>query len=295
MHIPVLLHETIEYLQPKVGGIYVDCTVNRAGHSIEIAKVIGSKGTLIIFDLDGVALNEAVEKLSALPHAPRIIAVNANFRTLAHVVATHNIESIDGLIADLGLSSQELDNAGRGFTFRYDEPLLMTFSDVIDESTLTAKDIVNTWQEETIADIIYGFADERYSRRIAKRIAERRATHTIETTLQLVDVIASAVPANYRHGKTHFATKTFQALRMAVNDELGSIKDVITSLPRILVSGGRACIITFHSTEDRTVKNLLRSTEGLTLVSKKAIIPQAEESKLNPRARSAQLRIAEKL
>ncbi len=295
MHVPVLLQETLEYLQPKVGGTYVDCTVNRAGHSKEIAKIIGRQGTLVIFDLDSIALQEAKNTLESLPDAPKIIAINANFRTLKSALATHNIETIDGLIADLGLSSQELDSAGRGFTFRFDEPLLMTFTDKVDESTLTAKDIVNDWKEETIADIIYGFADEKYSRRIAHRIVEARNEKPIETTFQLVDIIASAVPAVYRHGKTHFATKTFQGLRMAVNDELGSIKELIASLPEVLPVGGRACIITFHSTEDRTVKNLLRETEGLTLVSKKAIMPTDEEAKSNPRARSAQLRIAERI
>lgn len=295
MHVPVLLQETIEWLKPKAGGTYVDCTVNRAGHSKEIAKIIGSKGTLIIFDLDSQALSEAKETLESLPDAPKVIAVNANFRTLAGVLATHHIDTIDGLIADLGLSSQELDSAGRGFTFRFDEPLLMTFADTVDDSTVTAKDIVNDWKEESIADIIYGFADERYARRIAKRILEAREVKPIETTFQLVDIIASAVPANYRHGKTHFATKTFQALRMATNDELGSIKELISTLPNVLAFGARACIITFHSTEDRTVKNLIRDTEGLTLVSKKAIVPQDGESKSNPRARSAQLRIAERI
>ena len=296
MHVPVLLQETIEYLQPKVGGTYVDCTVNRAGHAKEIAKIIGKEGTLIIFDLDNTALLEANTLLEAIPNTPKIIAINANFRTLKEALATHHIAHIDGLIADLGLSSQELDSAGRGFTFRYDEPLLMTFTDTVDDSTVTAKDIVNDWKEETIADVLYGFADERYARRIAKRIIEKREQgKIIETTLQLVDVIASAVPAVYRHAKAHFATKTFQALRMAVNDELGSIKDLISVLPEVLVIGGRACIITFHSTEDRTVKNQLRETEGLVLVSKKAIMPTDEEAKSNPRARSAQLRIVERI
>jgi 16S rRNA (cytosine1402-N4)-methyltransferase len=293
--VPVLLQETIEWLRPHAGGTYVDCTVNRAGHSKEIAKIIGSSGTLIIFDLDSNALAEAKATLLSLPDAPKVIAINDNFRTLRNVLVTHNIQHIDGLIADLGLSSQELDSAGRGFTFRFDEPLLMTFANNVDDSTLTAKDIVNDWKEETLADIIFGFADERYSRRIAHRIVEVRAIKPIETTFQLLDIIASAVPAIYRHGKTHFATKTFQALRMATNDELGSIKELIASLPDSLSIGARACIITFHSTEDRTVKNLLRSTEGLTLVSKKAIVPTDTELKENPRARSAQLRIAERV
>jgi 16S rRNA (cytosine1402-N4)-methyltransferase len=295
MHIPVLLHETITWLRPKEGGTYVDCTVNRAGHSKEIAKIIGPKGTLIIFDLDSRALSEAKAILEKLPQAPKIIPVHANFRTLTTVLKEHAIDHIDGLIADLGLSSQELDSSGRGFTFRFDEPLLMTFNDQVDEKTLTAKDIVNTWQEESIADILFGFADERYSRRIARAIVAYREDKEISSTQELVDIISRAIPMTYRHARTHFATKTFQALRMAVNDELRSIEDLINALPNCLIKEGRACIITFHSTEDRIVKNLIRSQEQLTLVSKKAIIPTEEEIKHNPRARSAQLRIAERV
>lgn len=295
MHIPVLLHETIEGLAVKRGGIYVDCTVNRAGHSVEIAKLLGKEGTLIIFDLDNDALTEAKAKLQALDDCPKIIAINDNFRTLALVLTKEGIEKVDGVMADLGLSSQELDSAHRGFSFRFDEPLLMTFANEVTESTLTAQDVVNTWSEETLANILYAFADERYSRRIAKAIVEARQKKEITTTFELLAIIEHAVPSIYRHGKAHFATKTFQALRMAVNDELGSITELITSLPPFLHTGAKVCIITFHSTEDRTVKHLMRETEHLKLITKKAIIPSREEITSNPRARSAQLRIAEKL
>lgn len=291
-HIPVLLHETIEAIAPKQGGIYVDCTVNRAGHAQALAKSIGKKGTLYIFDLDAQALNDATRLLSKLQDGPTIIPILANFRTVRSVLAEKGIEKIDGLIADLGLSSQELDSSGRGFSFRYDEPLVMTFSSEIQEDTLTAQDVVNTWKEESLADILYGFADEKYSRRIAKAIVKKREEKEIETTYELVSIIGNAVPTAYRHGKTHFATKTFQALRMAVNDELGSITELIGDLPSILQKDARACIITFHSTEDRTVKNCIRNNEHLVLVNKKAIAPSEEELINNPRARSAQLRIA---
>jgi 16S rRNA (cytosine1402-N4)-methyltransferase len=172
----------------------------------------------------------------------------------------------------------------------------MTFDAQPAEDVTTAYDIVNSWSESTIADVLYGFADETYSRRIAHRIVEARERGEIKTTHQLVDIIASAVPALYRHKKTHFATKTFQALRMAVNDELGSISEMIATLPDVLRSGGRASIITFHSTEDRLVKQSIRNlAETLRLVSKKAIFPSDKEVEENPRARSAQLRIAERL
>ncbi len=295
-HIPVLLKETIEGLSLKKGGVYVDCTTNRGGHSIEIAKAIGKDGTLVCIDLDQEALSQAEEQLKKMKNAPTMHFIHSNFRHISSILKDLNIENVDGVLADLGLSSEELDVSGRGFSFRYDEPLQMTFDAKPTEDMTTAYDIVNTWSESTIADIIYGFADETYSRRIAKRIIEARNLGEIKTTHKLVDIIASAVPAAYRHKKTHFATKTFQALRMATNDELGSIKDLIESLPNVLRSSGRVCVITFHSTEDRIVKKELRSlADELKMINKKAIVPSEEELKENPRARSAQLRIVERI
>ncbi len=296
MHIPVLLHESLEGLAIKKGGTYVDCTTNRAGHSYEIAKLVGKDGTLVCIDLDQVALQEAQAKTSKLKTAPTLHFVHSNFRFLKDILKDLNIASVDGVLADLGLSSEELDFSARGFSFRFDEPLLMTFDAHPGEDMTTAYDIVNTWKEETIADVIYGFADETYARRIAKRIVDARERGKIETTLQLVDIIASGVPQAYRHKKTHFATKTFQALRMAVNDELGSINDLLLALPEVLHAGGRASIITFHSTEDRIVKQGFRNlSETMKPITKKAIFPSEEELKTNPRARSAQLRIAERI
>lgn len=295
-HIPVLLHETIEGLLPKKGGVYIDCTVNRAGHSLVLAEAIGKKGTLICIDLDQDALAEAEKKLRALKNAPTLHFVHSNFRHVASIIKDLKIEHVDGVMADLGLSSQELDSSKRGFSFRFDEPLYMTFNASPDDDMITAYDIVNSWSESTIADILYGFADERYSRRIAHAIIEARKEEEIKTTHQLVSIIRYAVPTAYRHGATHFATKTFQALRMAVNDELGSIQEMIDSLPQILKQGGRCSIITFHSTEDRIVKQALRKhEETLTIINKKAIVPSKEELENNPRSRSAQLRIAERI
>lgn len=295
-HIPVLLHECLEALHLKAGGTYVDCTVNRGGHSLEIAKAIGTSGTLICIDLDEEALAEAKETISKLKDAPTLHFVQSNFRHLREILEGLEISHVDGVLADLGVSSQELDESGRGFSFQKDEPLQMTFNAKPSEDMVTAYDVVNSWSESTIADVLYGFADETYSRRIAHRIVEARKEGEISTTKQLVDIIASAVPAAYRHKKTHFATKTFQALRMAVNDELGSIRDLIESLPVVLRKGGRAAVITFHSTEDRIVKQGMRShADTLSIINKKAILPTEEELQTNPRARSAQLRIAEKI
>lgn len=295
-HIPVLLHESIEGLNLKKGGIYVDCTTNRGGHSSLIAKAIGKAGTLVCIDLDQEALSQAEKKLRALKTAPTLHFVNSNFRRLGDILKELDIQKVDGVLADLGLSSEELDESGRGFSFRFDEPLQMTFTAKPDDTHTTAHDIVNYWSESTIADIVFAFSDETYARRIARRIVEKREQEEIKTTHQLVDVIASAVPALYRHRKTHFATKTFQALRMAVNDELGSINDLIETLPHVLITNGRACIITFHSTEDRIVKQGLRAhSETLRAITKKAILPTKEEAEQNPRARSAQLRIVERV
>lgn len=295
-HLPVLLHESIEALVLRRGGTYVDCTTNRAGHSLEIAKQIGKEGTLVCIDLDQIALAEAKEKLDQLENKPTVHFVHSNFRHLKSILSDLSIEQVDGVLADLGLSSQELDSSGRGFSFRFDEPLQMTFHAAPTEDMVTAYDIVNSWKEETIADVIYGFSDEKYARRIAKRIVDARVRGKIETTLQLVDIIASAVPQPYRHMRAHFATKTFQALRMAVNDELGSIQELIQSLPDVLNVGGRAVVITFHSTEDRIVKQSFRSLpDQLKIINKKAIVPSGEELESNPRARSAQARIVERI
>jgi 16S rRNA (cytosine1402-N4)-methyltransferase len=296
MHIPVLLHESIEGLNIKAGGTYVDCTTNRGGHSIEIAKLVGESGVLICIDLDQVALGEAREAIEKMKGLPKVHFIQSNFRHLASVLKDLKITHVDGILADLGVSSQELDESGRGFTFRYDEPLVMTFDSKPEEDATTAYDIVNFWSESTIADILYGFADETYSRRIAQRIIAKREEAPIKTTFELVDIIGAAVPALYRHKKTHYATKTFQALRMATNDELGSINDLLEALPKVLASNGRACFITFHSTEDRIVKHGLRAHEDtLRMINKKAIVPSEEEIKSNVRARSAQLRIVERI
>lgn len=296
MHIPVLLQESIEGLLIKKDGVYVDCTTNRGGHSEVIAKNLGEEGTLICIDLDQEALTEARVRLTGTKYAPKIHFIHSNYRHIASILKDLKVTHVDGILADLGVSSEELDESGRGFTFQKDEPILMTFNAKPEEDMTTAYDIINFWSESTIADILFGFADEKYSRRIASKIIERRDVNPITTTFELVDVIASAVPAMYRHKKTHYATKTFQALRMATNDELGGINDLIESLPNVLASNGVACFITFHSTEDRLVKRGLRLHEDtLRPITKKAIIPTDEEIQKNPRSRSAQLRIIQRI
>ena len=303
-HMPILLKESLELLDLKPGQIVVDCTVNRAGHSIEFAKKIGKGGMLICIDLDADALKEAKEnidkafeqdeklgldKKSRLEHKPQIYFVCDNFSNLENILSDLKIEKVDVIYADLGISSQELDISGRGFSFMRDEPLLMTFKSNIEQGDLTAKDIVNTWKENSIADIIYSFADEKYSRKIAKSIVDNRKRREIETTFELVKAIKMGVPLFYQNGKTNFATKTFQALRMATNRELDSIIGLIKSLKSTLKESGKACFITFHSTEDRVVK-MTTKEEGLHPLNKKIIEASRQEEVSNPRSRSAKLR-----
>lgn len=286
-----MLEETIAGLELKAGDTVVDCTTNRGGHSMEIIKIIGPAGTLVCIDLDEKALEEAEQKFAKLKNAPKIIYINKNFREIKSILTDLEIETVDAVVADLGLSSQELDISGRGFTFQKDEPLLMTFTSRISDDSLTAKDIVNTWQEETLADIIFYFADERYARRIAKAIVAAREDKEISTTFDLVSVISTAVPNKYSHSKIHPSTKTFQALRMATNDEVGSMKDLVNALPSVLRDGGTASIITFHSIEDRIVKQTARDIPNLKPVNKKPLVPSKDEIFNNPRSRSAKLRI----
>ena len=294
MHKPVLLSECIQALEIKSGDTIVDCTVNRGGHSKEILKFLGKGSKLVCIDLDNEALEEAKQNLSedAKERGVGVCFVNDNFRNIKSILETIGIDKVNGLLADFGLSSEELDSSERGFSFRYDEPLYMTLKNTVEESDLTAKDVVNDWSYETLSSILFSFSDERYANRIARQIVKEREIKPITTTFELIEVIRRAVPKEYIYGKIHFATKSFQAIRMAVNDELGAITSLINVLPDILIKEGRAAVITFHSTEDRLVKHEVRKREEfLTFINKKAIIPEEGEVSNNKRARSAQLRI----
>ncbi len=302
MHVPILLTESIDSLNLKEGDIAVDATTNRAGHSIEIAKKIGKSGTLICIDLDSKALSEAKifleENLKTT--SPKIFYINDNFRNIKNILESLNIKNIDALFADLGLSSQEIDISERGFTFQKDEPLLMTLKDNLEEGDLTASKILNSWDEENIADIIYYYGDERYAKRIARNIVLERKNKEIKTTFDLVDIISKSVPEVYKKGKIHFATKTFQAIRIAVNDELRAEEDLLKSLPDILNIKSRASFLTFHSGEDRILKRIVKEyKENLKLIkinnNKDFLEPSRDEIKKNPRSRSSKLRVIEKI
>ncbi len=296
VHVPVLLQEVLDNLNLREGDIVLDGTLGGGGHSKVMGSVIGKSGTLIGLDADSVAIKRADARLSELECTKYL--VQQNFRNLDTVLDTLGIKSVDASLFDLGLSSDQLEVSGRGFTFREDEPLEMTLSDSIGEDTLTAKEIVNEWGEESLADIIYGYGGERYSRRIASAIVSAREESEISTTAQLVEIINSAVPASYRHGRTNPATKTFQALRITVNDELGAAKEALEKVLGYTASGGRIAVITFHSLEDRLVKRLFKSwrQEGKgQIITKKPIVPTEEEIIENKRARSSKLRVFQKV
>ncbi len=296
-HIPVLLKEIIENLDIKESEVVLDGTINGGGHSVAFCEKLGKDGILVGIDQDTEALTRARERLSGCKCTTYLR--QENFRNLDKVLDELEIKKIDKALFDLGMSSDQLESSGRGFSFMKDEPLLMTFNPNPKETDVTAKEIINNWEEENIADVIYGYGDERFARRIAKGIVIARKEKEIETTTELVEIIKKSVPVPYRiRRKTHFATKTFQALRTVTNDEIRSAREGVEKALDRLNKGGRVAVITFHSIEDRMVKLFFREkkAEGVcTILTKKPIAPGDEEVKQNPRARSAKLRIVEKL
>lgn len=290
IHETVLLKEAVEALAIRPDSIIVDATFGAGGHAGEILAKLGSDGRYIGIDTDQTALRHSLNELE------NATLVHGNFRDLQTIIGSLDIEQVDGILADLGWRMEQFSGNGRGFSFRHDEPLLMTLGDPTDYD-FTARDIVNEWDEHVLADIIYGYGEERFARRIAKKIVEKRQEHPIETSKELSDLIVSAYPAAARHGRTHVATKTFQALRIAVNDELVAIEQLIEQGIEQLAPAGRLVIITFHSIEDRVVKHAFRAAQAAqrgTVLTKKPVSPSSEELEVNPRARSAKLRIFEK-
>ena len=306
-HISVLLDECLEGLDIKPQGMYVDGTLGGAGHSSQIAARL-TTGRLIGIDRDPVALAAAGERLE--PVKDRVTLVHSNFCEMASVLEQLQIPGVDGILLDLGVSSPQLDEVARGFSYMADAPLDMRMNN---EDALTAHTVVNTWSYEELKRILYDYGEERYAPQIASAICRRREVAPIETTLELVDVIRSAMPAAALREKQHPAKRSFQAIRIAVNDELGSVEQVMRDAIPCLNKGGRLAIITFHSLEDRIVKTGMNAaSKGCTcppnfpvcvcgkkpqvkLISKKPIVSGDEELERNPRARSAKLRVCEKL
>ncbi len=293
-HVTVLLNETVAGLLPKSGGVYVDGTLGAGGHTEEICRV-APKSTIIGIDADADAIERAKARLAGMP-CTLITSTNFNDK-ISEILDENRIDEVDGVLLDLGMSSDQLDRSGRGFSFLRDEPLKMTMQSEISKNDLDAYKIINHFNEEQLATIIYGYGEETYSRRIAKAIVEAREISEIKTTGQLADIIKKSVPFKYRNGKTHPATKTFQALRISVNDELERLEITLEQSFNRLKKGGRLSVISFHSLEDRIVKRFAKAKydEGkATLITKKPMVPTTEEIKANPRSRSAKLRIIEK-
>jgi 16S rRNA (cytosine1402-N4)-methyltransferase len=287
----VLLNETIEGLNLVERPVVLDCTLGGGGHSLEICRRY-SESKIIAIDQDRSALEKAQEKFKNL-HCD-ITFLNANFKELENFVDF----PVDAVIFDLGLSSDQLKNSGRGFSFLKNEPLLMTMKENPVPEDLTAADIVNTWNERNLADVIYGYGEEKFARKIARKIIEERKKKKIMTTFDLVEIIREAVPASYKRRRLHFATKTFQALRIAVNDELRTLRSGLEKGFEALKKNGRIAVISFHSLEDRVVKNFFKEKvkeKSAKVINKKPIMASVEELKNNPRSRSAKLRILEKI
>ena len=292
-HVPVLLEESLEFLAVRPGGVYADATLGLAGHSAEIARRLGAKGKLIAFDRDPEAMSKAQVKLAAVaeelgPEMPTVEYVSRPFSEIAEVIAPG---TLDGLLADFGVSSLQLDEAHRGFSFRAEGPLDMRMDP---RSELTAEQVVNQADEEDLANLIYEFGEERRSRRIARAIVRARP---ISTTAGLARVVSAVAPP-IKGEKIHPATRTFQALRIRVNDELQEIQSLLKSAGSLLKPGGRLVLISFHSLEDRLVKDALRDgakAGQFELLTKKPIVATEQESLRNPRSRSAKLRAASKV
>lgn len=308
-HRPVLLDECIESLNIKRDGIYLDGTLGGAGHSLAILKKL-DKGTLVGMDQDDIALEVSGKRLHQEKGNAGLLLIKGNFRHMAQLLRQHDIEGVDGILLDIGVSSYQLDEAERGFSYQHDAPLDMRMDRARE---LDAAVIVNTYEERAIKDIIRDYGEENWSARIASFIMKARSEHKIETTGQLVGIIKAAIPAQARREGPHPAKRTFQALRIAVNDELGALKEALSSAIQILKPEGRLSVITFHSLEDRIVKNEFQSREKpctcppsfpicvcgkkpeLKILTKKPILPSKEELEQNPRSRSAKLRTAQRV
>lgn len=297
-HVPVLLQEVIAGLHLKAGQTLIDATINRGGHALALCPFLGKPGTLLGLDADSRALAQAKKNLAECPS--RIKLIQSNFRHLTQVAKEEGIEHADAILFDLGLSSEQLGESGSGFSFQHDEPLQMTLDPEVGPEATTAYDVVNHWSEPHLVDIFEGFGEEPFARRIAEHIVTTRQFSPIATTGQLVEVIRQALPGWHKDkiGRRHFATKTFQAIRMAVNDELGALREGLLAAWHLLAPSGRLAVISFHSLEAREVKKFfqqqVKAGEG-EWRPKKAIKPTREEILSNPRSRSAQLRLITKL
>lgn len=307
-HTTVLLKETVDELNVRPDGMYVDCTLGGAGHSEYLVQQLSDQGRLICFDQDTTAIDNAKEKLAA--YKDRVIFVHSNFRNLQSALAELGITEVDGILYDLGVSSPQLDNAERGFSYHQDAPLDMRMDQTAE---LTAFDVVNEWAYGDLVRIFYRYGEEKFSKQVARKIEEAREKAPIETTGQLVELIKDGIPAAARRKGGHPAKRIFQAIRIAVNDELGAAEESLQQALDLIKVNGRVSVITFHSLEDRLTKTLFKEVSSLPdlppglpvipdhlqpkykLVTRKPILPSEEELEVNNRSRSAKLRVIEKM
>ena len=307
-HTTVLLKETVDGLAIRPDGIYVDCTLGGAGHSEYLVQQLNEKGRLICFDQDMTAIENA--KLKLAPYLDKVTFVHANFRYLKDELYQIGVEKVDGILYDLGVSSPQLDTPERGFSYNYDAPLDMRMDQT---SELTAYHVVNDWPYEKLLKIFFRYGEEKFSKPIARKIEKAREIEPIATTFQLVELIKEGIPAAARRTGGHPAKRIFQAIRIAVNDELGAAEDSLEDAIKLIKVGGRVSVITFHSLEDRLTKTIFKEASSLPelppnlpmipagmepmlkVVTRKPIVPSEEELAVNNRSRSAKLRIVEKL
>ena len=310
-HLPVLLNECLDGLAIRPDGVYLDCTLGGAGHSGEILRRLGEGGLLVGIDRDAEAIEAATARLQAVESPARFLALHGNFHDAPALLREAGVGGLDGILIDLGVSSHQLDVRERGFSYHDDAKLDMRMDRT---QALSAREIVNTWSEDELNRVLRDYGEEKWARQIARVICDRRRQSPVETTAQLVDIVDAAIPKKLRQGDgSHPARRTFQALRIAVNDELDPLEPALRALSELMNPGGRLCVITFHSLEDRIVKNTFRSLADpctcpksfpvcvcgkkptVKLVTRKPVTASDAELEQNPRSRSASLRIVEKL
>lgn len=294
MHIPVLLNEVIEYLNPKPNENFVDCTFGFGGHSKAILERNGPNGRVLGIEWDEEKIKNQELRIR---NQERLVIINDSYANLTEIVQRENFRPVNGILLDLGLSSWEIENSGRGFSFQKDEGLDMRYAVQSSKCKVqSAREIVNEWSEEELAKIFQEYGQERFAKNIAKKIVDTRCQQPIESTFGLVEIIRKSFPRSYKFGKVHFATRVFQALRIAVNSELDNLKNVLPQAVETLEKNGRIAVISFHSLEDAIVKNFFKEQAKnniLQILTKKPMIASREEIKQNPRSRSAKLRVAQ--
>ena len=289
-HVPVLRDEVLDWLQPRDGGLYVDGTLGLGGHTQAVLERSAPSGRVIGFEWDAEALARAQERL--VPYRERLRIVHASYADLAGALEKLNVGPVDGLLVDLGVSSLQLDDRDRGFSFRADAPLDMRMDR---RRPVTAAGLVARLSEEQLADLFYHYGEERQARRIARFLVEAREAEPVTTTGRLAEIVAAAVPRKFHPPRIHVATRVFQALRIAVNTELDNLVRLLETAPAVLAPGARIAVIAFHSLEDRIVKQAFAGNPAYRVLTRRPIEPQSAETQKNPRARSAKLRVAERV